>query len=120
MKLRHSLLALALCASALPAALDVSQLNPADVKKGVAVLGEGPDFLFAFESPKQPALYIDEKPVAPMRRATGNGPWLHSAKLQTGTSHSFYYIVDGQKTGGLTDIPAFGPDSYTHPGIPQG
>jgi len=40
--------------------------------------------------------------------------------LKTGTSHNFYYMVDGHKIGGLTDVPAFGPDSYAKPGVPQG
>jgi enterochelin esterase family protein len=29
-------------------------------------------------------------------------------------------MVDGKKVGGLTDVPAFGPDSYAQPGVPQG
>jgi enterochelin esterase family protein len=28
--------------------------------------------------------------------------------------------VDGKKVGGLTDVTAFGPDSYSHPGVLQG
>jgi enterochelin esterase-like enzyme len=55
-----------------------------------------------------------------MKRAGPKGPWTYSGKLRTGTSHFFYYMVDGKKTGGLTDVPAFGPDSYVQPGVPQG
>ena len=29
-------------------------------------------------------------------------------------------MVDGKKVGGLTDVPAFEPDSYSQPGVPQG
>jgi hypothetical protein len=89
-----------------------------DIKKGVAVLGEAGDFLWAFESAKQPLLFVDGQQMGPMKR-TGAGPWTFSGKLKTGTSHFFYYMVDGQKVGGLTDVPAFGPDSYAKPGVPQ-
>jgi enterochelin esterase-like enzyme len=55
-----------------------------------------------------------------MKRAGAKGPWTYSGKLKIGTSHSFYYMVDGQRVGGQTDVPAYGPDSATHPGVPQG
>ena len=114
-------LALMACAFPLHAAsLDVSQLNPEDVRKGVAVLEQGPDFLFAFESPTRPALFIDGQPTGAMKRSRAKAPWTYSAKLATGTSHSFYYMVGGKRVGGLTDMPAFGPDSYSQPGVPQG
>ena len=113
-------LVLTLTVHASAAALDVSQLKPEDIKKGVAVLEDGPDFLFAFESPTRPLLFIDGKVKGPMKRGRENGPWIYSTTLQTGTSHSFYYTVMGKRVGGLTDVPAFGPDSYSHPGVPQG
>jgi len=87
-------------------------LKAEDVKKGVALLGVGPDFLWAFESDKRPTLFIDGQQVPPMKRARANGPWTYAGKLKTGTSHNFYYMVDGKKVGGLTDVPAFEPDSY--------
>jgi enterochelin esterase-like enzyme len=113
------LIAIVSCLPARPAKLDVSQLPDADVKKGVAVLSEGPDFLFAIESAKQPTLYIDGQPAGRMQRS-GHDRWTYSGKLKTGISHAFYYMVDGQKVGGKTDVPAFGPDSYEQPGVPQG
>lgn len=99
---------------------DIWQLPPEDIRKGVAVLGEGPDFLWAFESAKKPVLYVDDQPVGTMTRKGGKGPWTYAGKLTTGTSHSFYYLVEGKRIGGLTDVPAFGPDSYVQPGVPQG
>jgi enterochelin esterase family protein len=119
-KTRIILLALTCAFGARPATLDVSQLRAEDVKKGVAVLGIGSDFLWAFESEKQPALYIDDQPAPAMTRIRPDAPWTYAGKLKTGTSHSFYYMVDGRKVGGLTDVPAFGPDSYAQPGVPQG
>jgi enterochelin esterase family protein len=99
---------------------DISQLPAEDVRKGVAVLGDGPNFTWAFEFAKQPVLYVDGERVGTMKRASRTGVWTYSGKLRTGTSHSFYYIVDGKRVGGLTDVPAFGPDSYVQPGVPQG
>jgi enterochelin esterase family protein len=117
---RIVLLALTFAFAARPATLDVSQLRTEDVKKGVAVLGIGSDFLWAFESEKQPALFIDDQPAPAMTRTGPDAPWTYAGKLKTGTSHSFYYMVEGKRVGGLTDVPAFGPDSYTQPGVPQG
>ena len=119
-EIRTILLSLTCCLAARPAAMDVSQLRTEDVKKGVAVLGIGPDFLWAFESEKRPALFIDGQPAPAMKRSGAKGPWIYTGKLKTGTSHSFYYMVDGKKVGGLTDVPAFGPDSYAQPGVPRG
>jgi enterochelin esterase-like enzyme len=118
--IRILLLALTCSVAARPAALDVSQLRAEDVKKGVALLEDGPDFLWAFESEKRPILYIDGQAAPPMKRAKTNGPWTYAGRLKTGTSHSFYYMVDGKKIGGLTDVVAFEPDSYAQPGVPQG
>ncbi len=98
----------------------VASLGTAEIQKGTAVLGEGPDFLWAVESDKAPSLYIDDQPAGPMKQAAGGKLWFYAGKLETGTSHAFYYLVDGQHFGGKTDVPAYGPDSYPKPGIPQG
>ena len=102
--LRILLLALTCSVAARPAALDVSQLRAEDVKKGVALLEDGPDFLWAFESEKRPILYIDGQAAPPMKRAKANGPWTYAGKLETGTSHSFYYMVDGKKIGDVKEV----------------
>jgi len=108
------------CLPLFSANLDIGQLPAEDIKKGVAVLGEKGDFLFAFESASQPTLFVDGQQVGPMQRSAATAPWTYSGKLATGTSHNFYYMVDGKRVGGLTDVPAFGNDSYTQPGVPQG
>jgi enterochelin esterase-like enzyme len=106
-------------ASCLPAAkLEVSQLKPEEVRQGTAVVSDGPDFLFAIESSRQPELFVDSEPVGPMQRS--GSLWTWTGKLKTGRSHSFYYMVDGQRKGGKTDVAAYGPDSYAQPGVPQG
>ncbi|MCU1273369.1 MAG: putative esterase [Bryobacterales bacterium] len=112
------LFAIISCFPAGAAKLDVSQLKPAEVKQGTAVVSDGPDFLFAIESAKQPALFVDSEPVGPMRRA--GSLWTYSGKLKTGRSHAFYYMIDGQRVGGKSDVAAFGPDSYAQPGVPEG
>ena len=92
----------------------------ADIKKGTAVVSEGPDFLWAVEAEKQPILFVDDQRVGPLKRAGKGDLWTYSGKLQTGTSHAFYYMIDGKRFGGLTDFHAYGPDSYLQPGVPKG
>ncbi len=98
----------------------VATLGDAEIKKGTAVLGEGPDFIWAFESEAAPALYTNGQPAGPMRRISGTRLWFHTGTLRTGTSHNFHYVVEGARTGGRTDVAAYGPDSYPKPGVPEG
>jgi enterochelin esterase-like enzyme len=97
-----------------------STLGDKAVSEGTAVLGEGPDFLWAVKSAKAPDLYVDDVKVGTLQQAGQSGVWFYSGKLRTGTSHNFYYMVDGAKLGGKNDIPAYGPDSYQKPGVPEG
>jgi enterochelin esterase-like enzyme len=97
----------------------VASLGDAQIRKGAAVLGEGPDFIWAVESEKTPILYVDRGEAGPMTRLEGN-LWYHTGQLPTGTSHAFYYMIAGERFGGSFDVPAFGPDSYEHPGVPRG
>ncbi|HYM13604.1 MAG TPA: alpha/beta hydrolase-fold protein [Bryobacterales bacterium] len=98
----------------------VATLGEAEIHKGTAVLGEGPDFLWAVEAEKTPALFVDDEPAGPMKRLNGSNIWYREGKLATGTSHLFYYVIDGARFGGKSDVPAYTPDSYTKPGVPQG
>ena len=41
------------------------------VQKGTAFVGEGPDFLFAVESPTKPQIIIDDKPGPAMSKLKG-------------------------------------------------
>src|SRR5262249_20601752 len=94
---------------------------PADeIQKGVAVVSQGPEFLFAVESAGTPALYVDDQPIGKMVKLPGENLWVGTRTLRTGISHSFYYMVDGKKFGGRTDVPAYGPDSFQQAGVPQG
>jgi enterochelin esterase-like enzyme len=97
----------------------VATLGAAQIQKGVAVYGEGPYFVWAVEAEKTPILYVDRAPVGPMMRVEGN-LWYHMGQLRTGATHSFYYLVDGAPFGGSFNLPAAGPDSYEHAGVPRG
>ncbi len=98
----------------------LAAVKPADIKKGTAFVGEGPDFLWAVESPSKPALFVDDEARPGMRQIKGSGIWIETGKLATGRSHAFHYVIDGKPFGGRFDVPAYGPDSYPKPGVPQG
>src|SRR5712692_8209353 len=102
-------------AEALGASLGEEKLN-----RGTAFAGEGPDFIWAVESEARPEIYIDDRNAGPMARAGKSNLWYHTGKLQPGTVHGFYYMVNGARMGGSTDVPAYGPDSYPRTGVPQG
>ncbi len=95
-------------------------MSEGDIKKGTAVVSEGPNFLWAVEADKQPILFVDDQRTGALKRASKSSVWIYSGKLQTGTSHSFYYLIDGKRFGGSTDIHAYGPLSYLQPGVPKG
>ncbi len=90
----------------------------ADIQKGVAVLSEGASLLFAVKSASRPKLLIDEQPGPAMVQA---GELYYAlATVTTGRTHNFVYELDGKPFGGKTDVPAWPPDAYAKPGVPQG
>jgi enterochelin esterase-like enzyme len=97
----------------------VASLGDEAIKKGTAFLGEGADFIWAVEAPSAPTLYIDRAPAGAMTKLSGN-LWYHTGQLKTGTSHAFYYMVNGERFGGSYDVPAYGSDSYQHADVPEG
>ncbi|MDQ2900336.1 MAG: alpha/beta hydrolase-fold protein [Acidobacteriota bacterium] len=92
----------------------------ADLKKGVAALGQGPDFIWAIDSATKPSLFVDGAAEPAMKQIRGSNLWFATGKLKTGMAHNFYYLVDGNRFGGSYDLPAYGPESYAKPGVPQG
>ena len=92
----------------------------ADVKTGVAYNSNGPDFVWAVESATAPTIVLDDTPAVAMRRITGTNLWFYVTQLKVGTGHRFHYVVDGKEFGGSFDMPAYTPDSYAKPGVPQG
>ena len=104
--------------SALPAAL-ADAMGADNLAKGTASLSQGPEFLFAVNAASKPQLFVDEAGAGAAVQHAG-AVWFATAKLATGTTHSFYWTVDGAKFGGRTDLPAFTSDSYEKPGVPKG
>ena len=98
----------------------VKRLGEAPIKSGEAFDSNGPDFVWAVESVTQPTLVVDDQPVGAMRRIAGTNLWFHTGQLRVSTSHRFHYLIDGKRFGGSYDVPAYGPLSYTRPGVPQG
>jgi enterochelin esterase family protein len=98
----------------------LATVKDADIKKGVAFVGEGPDFLWAVESKSKPTLFVDDEARPGMKQIKGSDIWIETGKLTTGRSHAFHYLIDGKPFGGRFDVPAYGPDSYPKPGVPQG
>lgn len=66
-------------------------------------MGNGPDFLRAFESEKQPTLCVDGERMGLMKRTGSKGPLAYYGKLRTGTSDFFCYMVDGKRIGGFSE-----------------
>src|SRR5215472_6782212 len=95
-------------------------LGEEKIAKGTAFLGEGAEFIFAVEADSLPALFIDDHVVGPMERNGETRLYFYIAHLKTGTAHSYFYTVNGQRFGGSYDVPAYGPDSYPKPGVPEG
>lgn len=96
-------------------------LGAEPLQKGAAFLGQGPNFLFATEAASAPVLYVDDQPKGTLKQVNGKpNLWFIAATLPTGTSHYFHYLVNGVKTGGRNDVPAYTSDSYAQPGVPQG
>ena len=98
----------------------IAQLGDAPIKSGEAFNSNGPDFVWAVESTKPPAIVIDDQSPRPMRRSGGTNLWFHVGQLRVGTSHRFHYTIDGSRFGGSFDMPAYTADSYVRPGVPQG
>jgi enterochelin esterase-like enzyme len=106
-----------------PALLDAiaATFDAKDLKDATAWIARGPDFFFATRAPSQPALFIDGAPGPQMRGLSGSDLWYASAHIEpVGKLHSFYYLVNSAKVGGLLDLPAFSPSSYQQSGVPSG
>lgn len=79
----------------------------------------GPDFLLAVRSVERPLLFIDDRPVYGLQGVPASDLWVALTRLETGTSHAFYFVVDG-KPRKRTDVRAYTPQHYPQPGVPQG
>lgn len=98
----------------------VATVPGAGLKAGTVALSDHGQGLFAIESSRAPQLSIDERSSIPMRKISGSDLLFAVVPLKTGAGHAFYYVIDGKKFGGNTNVPSFGSDSYLKPGVPQG
>src|SRR5947209_13663596 len=102
--------------SAIEASFDVK-----DLKEGTAWLGRGPEFFFAVESASAPTLMIDDASGPAVTQLPGTQFWYAGAQVEpVGRLHEYHYMIAGAKFGGRLDLPAYGPLSYLHPGVPTG
>jgi hypothetical protein len=95
-----------------------ASLSEKAVTEGTAVIGEGPDFLSAVKSTKAPDLYIDDVKVGTLQQTGQSGIWFYSGKLRTGTSHNFYYMVDGRRGFGKS-LRKLARKQHQHGQLPQ-
>jgi predicted alpha/beta superfamily hydrolase len=115
------LLSLTLFVSVLGAQSTPPPLNPDDIRKGVAYSATGGDFFFQVEAAGEPKLIIDDAPGPRMAKVKGSpNQWSAKAKLATGRTHNFHYIVDGKPFGGRNDVMAYSAYHYLKPGTPTG
>ncbi len=94
--------------------------KPEVMKMGGAVTGIGPDFIWIYESEREPTVIVDGQPFPRMTRVVDSNYWFLLAALKTGEPHAFIHSVDGKPVTHPIDIPAYGADSYPQPGVPEG
>ncbi len=97
----------------------VAAMGADSIREGTAIVGNGPDFVWAVESEQPPVLYVNDEPYADMQKASGN-LWYHVGTLALGDAYKFHYMVGNTVTGGALNIPAYTPDSYEQPGVRKG
>src|SRR5579863_5573816 len=97
-----------------------ASLGEEKIAKGTAFAGEGADFVWAVEADSRPAMFVDDRAAGPLERVGETKLWFYIGGLNTGTAHSFFYTLNGARMGGSHDVPAYGPDSYPKPGVPEG
>ena len=98
----------------------VASVPEAGLKAGTAALSDRGQVLFVVDSASAPQLALDDAAPVAMRHIDGSHLWFAVAPLKAGRGHAFYYVVDGKRMGGTTNVPSFGPDSYLKPGVPTG
>lgn len=90
------------------------------LRSGTAWAGNGPNFVWAIEASSAPALHVNDKPFADMRRVGNTNVWFHVGTLPVGDAYKYHYVIDGKPFGGDLNVPAYTADSYAQPGVPQG
>ena len=94
-----------------------------ELEQGTAWKGHLSSFFFAISTSasSKPTLMIDGTAGPEMQAIPNSALWYASAEVpKLGAIHSFYYVVQGKRVGGSTDLPAFGPLAYLQPNVPSG
>lgn len=91
-----------------------------EFQKGMAVAGQGEQFVWVAEAEKRPILYVNDVQSGTFDAVKGTKLWFLTGKLKPGRSHAYYLVIDGKKSGGRTDVAAYLPESYEQSGVPQG
>jgi len=95
----------------------LEQAIPEKARQTGASISHGGDFLYAIEGAPKARLLVNDRPV----RLTASGNLLlHRATLAVGRSHSMQWFADGATPGARVDQPAYLPENYSRPGVPQG
>jgi enterochelin esterase family protein len=89
-----------------------------NIERGTAAVGELGEFVWAVAAEKGPSLQINSEP--PIAAFKAGSLWVVQARLTTGSAYKYTWLVDGKPIGGANNRPAFGPDSYPRPGVPEG
>lgn len=89
------------------------------LKKGTATAYHGGDLLVAIETANPPRLFLDDQELKP-RKLGKSGLFVATTQMSAGTSHAYYWVVDGKRFGGDQNVPAYLPDCYIKEGVPQG
>jgi enterochelin esterase-like enzyme len=92
-----------------------------DLREGTAVKGHLSSFFFAIDSPSKPILMIDGATGPELLPVPNTSLWYSVAELpKQGAIHSFFYLLQGKRFGGSTDLPVFGPLAYPGPSVLSG
>ena len=87
--------------------------SAAELRAGTVAKGHLSSFFFAIDSASKPTLSIDGTQGPELQPVANTSLWYAVAELpRQGAVHSFFYLVQGKRFGGSTDLPAFGPLAY--------
>ncbi|HEY4903592.1 MAG TPA: alpha/beta hydrolase-fold protein [Candidatus Sulfotelmatobacter sp.] len=89
--------------------------------EGTAAMGHLSSFFFAVEAASKPTLMIDGAPGPELQLVPNTALWYAVAEIsKQGVIHSFFYLVQGKRFGGSTDLPVFDSFAYLEPGVHSG
>ena len=74
------------------------------LKNGTYATGHGGDLLFVIETGGDPVIFINDE-RGPAAKKDGALRYVE-AKLPVGRTHNFYWLIDGVRFGGKTDVPS--------------